>query len=226
MSANKSAAEPADAAKVDFNSKTIQNMTSREIYAANRERNKGTLMDKSWRKASQESLSAYYDPELTFAQKLFKGAFTYQSIATNKKVEWSDRYEKVQFLEALLANRADYPEIEDQLVLKKLENQVLVTQFNVKVMWRLPFFVGGLALLSNAKVNLPVRLLVPLVVMPGVLMGENLMMLWAMHRRVDSYLDETLLKARECRVAKQAAEFLELRAREKTSMREAYLKAD
>ena len=81
--------------KVEFNSKTIQNMTSREIYAANRERNKGTLMDKSWRKASQESLDAYYDPELSFSQKLLKGAFTYQSIATNKKIEWFDKYEKV-----------------------------------------------------------------------------------------------------------------------------------
>ena len=111
-------------------------------------------------------------------------------------------------------------------MLKKLENQVLVTQFNIKFMWRLPFFIGGLALLWNPKINLPVRVLVPLVVIPGVLMGETLMLSWGMHRRVDYYLTDILGKARECEVSKLAREFADVRSKEKAKMTEEYLKTD
>ena len=41
-----------------LNSSTISNMTYAEIVQKNREQHAGTFMDKSWRKASQESLDA------------------------------------------------------------------------------------------------------------------------------------------------------------------------
>ena len=49
----------------DLNSETISTMTSAEIYAKNREAHKGTFMDKTWRRASAESIEALEDPTLS-----------------------------------------------------------------------------------------------------------------------------------------------------------------
>ena len=51
--------------KKDLNSESISQMSSSEIYELNREKHKGTFMDKTWRHASQESIQAYEDPTLT-----------------------------------------------------------------------------------------------------------------------------------------------------------------
>jgi hypothetical protein len=70
-------------------------MTTKEIFAKNREQHKGTFMDRAWRQASTESLEAIADPNLTARQKFWKGAYTYQGITTHLSNTMKDKQSKV-----------------------------------------------------------------------------------------------------------------------------------
>ncbi len=70
-------------------------MTTAEIFEKNREQHKNTFMDRTWRKASTESLEAIADPTLTRRQKFMRGAYTYQAFTTHSIGVLKDRQSKV-----------------------------------------------------------------------------------------------------------------------------------
>ena len=77
-------------------------MTTKEIFELNRESHKGTFMDRSWRKASEESIATIQDPSLTSWQKFKRGAYTYQGISTHMTNRMAIKRDKVVFLEDIL----------------------------------------------------------------------------------------------------------------------------
>lgn len=97
-------------ADLPLNSQTISQMTSAEIYKKNRQRHEGTFMDRSWKYKLGDATEEMMQDGLTFKEKFWMGAYTYQGIINRFQYRLNTKQEKVQFLEDILNRKDQYEE--------------------------------------------------------------------------------------------------------------------
>jgi hypothetical protein len=125
----------------------------------NREKNKDTFMDRSWRERIEKEGTAAEEPGLSRWQKFIRGGYSFTALGRGFAEKLSIKQKKVEFIDSLIEKRASYPEERDRLLIRQLEVKVLNT-FN---MYRIPFIAGSmgfcLAFFFRSPKPLPLRLL-------------------------------------------------------------------
>ena len=106
----------------------------------NREKNKDTFMDRSWRERIEKEGTAAEEPGLSRWQKFIRGGYSFTALGRGFAEKLSIKQKKVEFIDSLIENRTNYPEERDRLLIRQLEVKVLNT-FN---MYRIPFITGSM----------------------------------------------------------------------------------
>ena len=142
-----------------YNQHNMQNLTFEEIIKLNREKNKGTFIDRSWRDRVETEGSAYEDPSLTKWQKFKAGGYSINNVGKGFATKLALKQRKVEYLEKLVENKQDFEEERDRLLIRMLEVKILNT-FN---MYRIPFMAASfgfcIMIFMRSKQTLYLRLL-------------------------------------------------------------------
>jgi hypothetical protein len=140
----------------------MKNLTFEEIIRLNREKNRGTFIDRSWRDRLENEGSAYDDPSLTKWQRFKAGGYSVGNIGRGFASKLALQQRKVEFLDGMISRKKEFIEERDQLIVRMLEVKVLNT-FN---MYRIPFMAAsfGFCLIVFFRKKLPLHLrMLPLV---------------------------------------------------------------
>jgi hypothetical protein len=105
----------------------------------NREKNKNTFMDRSWRERVEKEGSAADEPGISKWQKFIRGGYSVSNIGRGFAEKLAIKQKKVEFLEGMIERREQYPEERDRLLIRQLEVKVINT-FN---MYRVPFVAAS-----------------------------------------------------------------------------------
>ena len=116
----------------------MKNLTFEEIIRLNREKNRGTFIDRSWRDRLENEGSAYDDPSLTKWQRFKAGGYSVGNIGRGFASKLALQQRKVEFLDRMISRKKEFIEERDQLIVRMLEVKVLNT-FN---MYRIPFILS------------------------------------------------------------------------------------
>ena len=186
----------------------MKNLTFEEIIRLNREKNRGTFLDRSWRDRVETEGSAYDDPSLSRWQKFKAGGYSVRNVGRGFASNLALQQRKIEFLEALIAKKKEFVEERDQLIVRMLEVKVINT-FN---MYRIPFMAGSFAfcvmVFFKRKLALHVRLL-PALFLGGFTSLYNYQIgQYGLYKNVDS-LFQLLLDKRDSQVAHEAQGFLD-----------------
>ena len=151
-----------DAWRASYNQHNMKNLTFEEIIRLNREKNRGTFIDRSWRDRLENEGSAYDDPSLTKWQRFKAGGYSVGNIGRGFASKLALQQRKVEFLDGMICRKKEFTEERDQLIVRMLEVKVLNT-FN---MYRIPFMAAsfGFCLIVFFRKKLPLHLrMLPLV---------------------------------------------------------------
>jgi len=186
----------------------MKNLTFEEIIRLNREKNKGTFLDRSWRDRVETEGSAYDDPSLSRWQKFKAGGYSVRNVGRGFASKLALQQRKIEFLEALIAKKKEYAEERDQLIIRMLEVKVINT-FN---MYRVPFMAASFGfcvmVFFKRKLALHVRLL-PALFLGGFTSLYNYQVgQYGLYKNVDA-LFQLLLDKRDSQVALEAQTFLD-----------------
>lgn len=124
-----------------YNQKTIHALTYKEIIALNREKNKETFMDRSWREVTDKEGSVLEDPNLTRWQKFKAGGYSFGNISRRFAGKLALKQKKVEYIENLIENKQSMEDERERLLVHMLQVKVLNT-FN---MYRIPFLGASFA---------------------------------------------------------------------------------
>jgi hypothetical protein len=134
-------------------------LTYKEIIQLNREKNKNTFMDRSWRDRVETEGTPLDDPTLTRWQKFKYGGYSINNVGRKFAQNLNIKKKKVEFLEDLIEMKEQFKEERDRLLIRMLEVKIINT-FN---MYRIPFLAGSfgfcLSYFMRSKSSLQVRLL-------------------------------------------------------------------
>ena len=132
----------------------------------NREKNKDTFMDRSWRERAEKEGSVLDDPTKTKWQKFLAGGYSFSNIGRGFAQKLNVKQRKVEFLENLIERKQQFKEERDRLLIRMLEVKIINT-FN---MYRIPFVAASfgfcLFFFLRSKANLALKM------MPLIFLGS------------------------------------------------------
>ena len=132
----------------------------------NREKNKDTFMDRSWRERIEKEGTAAEEPGLSRWQKFIRGGYSFTALGRGFAEKLSVKQKKVEFIDSLIEKRTSYPEERDRLLIRQLEVKVLNT-FN---MYRIPFIAGSMGFCLAFFLRSPKTLAIRM--MPLIFLGS------------------------------------------------------
>ncbi|CDW77007.1 UNKNOWN [Stylonychia lemnae] len=189
-----------------FNSKTIHNLTYDEIIKYNKERNKGTFIDRSWRDQVNED-DDLDNPNTTRWEKFKAGRYNFGNFTRTQAKKLAIKQQKVEFIEKLVNNKNKYEDDRDKLILRNLEIKVMA-QYNLYRYGMLISAVGFCIFnLSNTKKSIHSRLFPVIFIGTFASFYNHQVGMYGVYQKLDKFL-AFVAEKQDTQVGQEAGQFI------------------